>query len=152
MTKNLEELGLHPRLRSECEMRADSEESVDSETEEPLCLVVNTTGELRAWYHLASVVVIGKSFLGKGGQNPVEAIMAEKPVITGPHMENFKAVMDQLLETNGVVQVSGEDKLMEAITGVLEDPEKTGLMVERGRAAIDRHRGAAKRAVEMICQ
>jgi len=147
--KDLEEIGLQPRLRSECEMMGSQGASV-SKPGKSQCLVVNTTGELRAWYHVASVVVIGKSFLGKGGQNPVEAIMAGKPVITGPHMENFKAVMDQLLEAKGAMQVSGEDGLAKVISEVLQDSEETELIVERGRAALDRHRGAAKRAVAVI--
>ena len=150
VVKNLEGIGLQPRLRTECETTGSQEIST-SESGAPVCLVVNTTGELRAWYYLASVVVVGKSFLGKGGQNPVEAIMAGKPVITGPHMENFKAVMGQLLETEGVMQVSGGDTLPEAITGLLKDPKQAKGMVERGRAALDRHRGAANRAAKVIC-
>jgi len=150
VSKNLEEIGLQPRLRTECETTTSQQKS-DSESGEALCLVVNTTGELRAWYYLASVVVIGKSFLGKGGQNPVEAIMAGKPVITGPHMENFKPVMIQLLEARGLIQVSEEDELAEVIVGVLKNLEETGHMVDRGRATMDRHCGAAKRAIAVIC-
>ena len=96
VVKDLEAIGLHPQLRTECGENSSQKEPV-SDSGKSCCLLVNTTGELRAWYHLASVVVIGKSFLGKGGQNPVEPIMAGKAVITGPHMENFKAVMNQLL-------------------------------------------------------
>jgi len=121
VVKDLGEIGLQPRLRTECETRS-SQRRADAETVKPLCLVVNTTGELRAWYHLASVVVVGKSFLGKGGQNPVEPVMAGKAVIVGPHMENFTAVTNQLLQARGVRQVSGSGGLPEAIIGVLNDP------------------------------
>ena len=62
------------------------------------CLVDRQQREnLRDWYHLADLVVIGKSFLSTGGQNPVEAIAAGKPVFFGPHMENF----DVACETTG---------------------------------------------------
>src|SRR4029077_3943203 len=54
---------------------------------DPSILLVNTTGELRDWYSTATVVVVGKSFYGVGGQNPVEPILAGKPVMVGPHME-----------------------------------------------------------------
>src|SRR5262249_34738566 len=56
------------------------------------CLLINTTGELRNWYKTATVVFIGKSLTAHGGQNPVEAISALKPVILGPHMENFASL------------------------------------------------------------
>ena len=66
----------------------------------PDCLLVNTTGELRAWYELGTVVYIGKSLspVATGGQNPVEPVFAGKPVLFGPHMENFRAVVTRLVE------------------------------------------------------
>ena len=63
----------------------------------PDVLLVDATGELRAWQHHATAVVVGKSFLGTGGQNPAEAITAGKPVFFGPHMENFAPLVRQLL-------------------------------------------------------
>src|SRR5205823_749911 len=53
------------------------------------CIVLDTTGELQRWYAIATIVFIGKSLTAHGGQNPVEPIMAGKPVVFGPHMENF---------------------------------------------------------------
>jgi 3-deoxy-D-manno-octulosonic-acid transferase len=148
VVRDLEGIGLRPQLRTKWETAPSQGSALESG--EPGCLVVDTTGELRAWYYLASVVVIGKSFLGKGGQNPVEAIMAGKPVITGPHMGNFKAVMNQLAEAGGVMEVSGDDELAQAIMRVLNDPEESSLMVKRGRQAIRRHRGAAVRAARVL--
>jgi 3-deoxy-D-manno-octulosonic-acid transferase len=43
------------------------------------CLVIDSTGELRDWTAHATVVVIGKTILGTGGQNPAEAILARRP-------------------------------------------------------------------------
>ena len=45
------------------------------------CLLLDSTGELRNWYSIATVVFIGKSFMAHGGQNPAEAIAAGKPII-----------------------------------------------------------------------
>ena len=39
-------------------------------------LVIDSTGELKDWTAHADVVIIGKSFLSTGGQNPCEAIRA----------------------------------------------------------------------------
>ena len=47
---------------------------------------------LRDWYSIATIVFMGKSLTARGGQNPVEAIVADNPVIFGPHMENFAAL------------------------------------------------------------
>src|SRR5262249_6344802 len=48
------------------------------------CMRLDTTGELQRWYSIATVVFIGKSLTAQGGQNPVEPILAGKPVVFGP--------------------------------------------------------------------
>ncbi len=116
----------------------------------PDALVIDSTGELRDWQSLASVVVMGKSFLGGGGQNPAEAIAAGVPVITGPHMENFAALMQLLLSAGGITQVKSLEALPAALREVFADPDKARAATARGRAALEFHRGAAVRTVEEI--
>jgi 3-deoxy-D-manno-octulosonic-acid transferase len=75
------------------------------------CLLIDTTGELHDWYGVATLVFIGKSLLASGGQNPAEAILAGKPVVFGPHMENFAALAKSLVEQNGAIQVNSPTDL-----------------------------------------
>src|SRR5262249_36444196 len=63
---------------------------------DPDCMLLDTTGELQRWYSIATVVFIGKSLTAHGGQNPVEPILAGKPVVFGPHMENFATLTKTL--------------------------------------------------------
>lgn len=118
--------------------------------EPPDVLIVDSTGELRDWQALAEVVIIGKSFLSKGGQNPVEAIAAGVPVLTGPHMENFAALMVLLKGAQGICQVDG----LESIGGFLQDwlkrPEGAKNMAARGRLALERHAGATQRTAAVL--
>jgi 3-deoxy-D-manno-octulosonic-acid transferase len=120
--------------------------------EEPDVLLVDTTGELRDWQQLPSVVVIGKSFYSTGGQNPVEAIAAGTPVLTGPKMENFSLVMKLLLEAKALSQLDGPDALCAAVRDVLRNPDKARLGPQRGQQALAPHRGAAKRTAETVVQ
>ena len=69
------------------------------------CLLLDTTGELRDWYSVATIVFIGKSLTARGGQNPVEAIVADRPVVFGPHMENFAALAQALVAAGGALQI-----------------------------------------------
>ena len=71
-------------------------------TPETACLVIDTTGELRDWTAHADLVVIGKSWLGEGGQNPAEAIAAGIPVVCGPNMGNFEPLVSMLKEAGGI--------------------------------------------------
>jgi 3-deoxy-D-manno-octulosonic-acid transferase len=113
-------------------------------------LVIDSTGELRDWQALATVVVMGKSFLSRGGQNPAEAIAAGVPVICGPHMENFTPLMQLLLGAGGITQVEGIEVLGGAVEEVLRAPEEARAVAERGRLALEQHRGATRRSVAAI--
>ncbi|MBV9674657.1 MAG: hypothetical protein JO076_17785 [Verrucomicrobia bacterium] len=118
---------------------------------QPSVLIVNTTGELRYWYHFADIVVVGKSFYGIGGQNPVEALMACKPVITGPHMENFASLMRELLAVGGIVQLLDPAELTGAIEQLLHDQRRASNLVSRSEDVLRKHQGAIRTtAAEII--
>lgn len=125
---------------------------LESSTQEGLMRVwiANTTGELRAWFTLADLVVIGKSFTAIGGQNPVEPILAGRPIVVGPHMENFAEVMSELLKVEGLRQVADESALPGALREFLHDPASGRDMADRGAAAMARHEGSAVRNAEWV--
>jgi 3-deoxy-D-manno-octulosonic-acid transferase len=115
-------------------------------------LIVNTTGELRDWQHLPTVVVIGKSFLEKGGQNPAEAIAAGTPVITGPHMENFASLMRHLWSEDGIVSVPTVESLDSAIGDIMQQPESARKRVAHGQTVLRQHLGAALRTSQHVIE
>ena len=109
------------------------------------CLLIDTTGELPHWYTTATLVFVGKSLLARGGQNPAEAILAGKPVLFGPHMENFAALASTLVGQGGAVQVNSATDLRRAMTHLLANPEEREKMVEIARQVLETHRGATAR-------
>lgn len=117
--------------------------------ERPVVLVVDTTGELRDWTAHATVVIIGKSFLTEGGQNPAEAILAKKPVITGPHMENFQALMTQLADAGGYLTAATQEELAAAIRTALDAGEAARL-TQAATSVLARHEGATDRILELL--
>lgn len=141
ITAALNTIGLAPALRS------DSAACVDSNA--PV-FVIDTTGELAAWQHLATLVVVGKSFLAEGGQNPAEAALAQKPVLFGPHMENFTPLVDLLLKKKGAQQVKTFDELSTASLALLQDSAKAAQMGQAGHRALQAHEGATQRSVERL--
>ena len=94
-------------------------------------------------------MVIGKSFLAKGGQNPVEAIAARKPVITGPDMTNF-ADLVALLKADDAIVCCEAGELTGAITQALDGSEATAARAERAYQALRVHSGATRRSVELV--
>jgi 3-deoxy-D-manno-octulosonic-acid transferase len=118
----------------------------------PDILLLDTTGELRDWYACADVVFIGKSLCGRGGQNPVEAILAARPVLFGPHMENFASLRDSLLAAGGAKEVTDADSLAAATAALLEDAARRDTMVRHAASATRLHQGATRRTAELIGQ
>jgi 3-deoxy-D-manno-octulosonic-acid transferase len=125
-------------------------ESLNHGKAEPDCVLVDTTGELQRWYGIATVVFIGKSLTAHGGQNPVEPIIARKPVVFGPHMENFATLVKSLVWKNGAIQVRDADSLELAIEKLLGDSESRDRLVENARAVVTEHQGATARAAALI--
>jgi 3-deoxy-D-manno-octulosonic-acid transferase len=114
------------------------------------CILLDTTGELQRWYGIATVVFIGKSLTAHGGQNPVEPILAGKPVVFGPHMENFATLAKTLVSTNAAMQVNDTDSLERTIGELLRDSEARQRLVRNAHAALGEHEGATARAATLI--
>ena len=114
------------------------------------CLLLDTTGELRDWYTVATVVFIGKSLTAHGGQNPVEPIVAQRPVVFGPHMENFAALAHALIAAGGAIQVENAVDLKKTLADLLRDPAKREELVRHATAALNVHRGATLRTAQLL--
>ena len=112
--------------------------------------IADTTGELRDWTAHADLVVIGKSILGRGGQNPTEAIAAGRPVLVGPHMENFEPLVSQLREGGGMVTIATEGELAREVSDLLGDEERRRKMTGSAAKVLSGHEGACSRTVEAL--
>lgn len=116
----------------------------------PDVVLIDTTGELRDWYGCADAVFVGKSLAGRGGQNPVEAILAGRPVVFGPHMENFAALVGDLLAANGAAQIDDAGQLGKLLSDLLGDAPRRTLMANNGKTALAAHRGATARTADLV--
>lgn len=141
ISADLQSIGISPALRSVPGSCVDARAPV---------FVIDTTGELAAWQHLATLVVVGKSFLAEGGQNPAEAALAQKPVLFGPHMENFTPLVDLLLKQRGAQQVADFAGLESACRTLLRDQAQAARMAQAGHDALRIHEGATMRSVECL--
>ena len=114
------------------------------------CLVIDTTGELCDWTAHADVVVVGKSWLAQGGQNPAEAIVAEVPVITGPHMQNFEPLVSMLREAGGIITLSAVDELGHTIKQLLADRERVSSICQQAKKALAVHNNATQKTIKLL--
>ncbi len=117
----------------------------------PEVLLVDTTGELKAFYAAAHVVFVGKSlFENHGGQNFIEPAVYGKPILTGPNLENFPALSGDFLEAGALIQVADADALFAQADRLLGDPAGRVAMGERAAALVASRRGVTEATVGKV--
>lgn len=113
-------------------------------------LIIDSTGELKDWTAHADFVIIGKSFLSTGGQNPTEAILARKPLMVGPHMENFEPLISQLLAAVAAVRVIDCAEIPAILHQWQAQPATIEAMSQRALDVLQEHAGATERSIALV--
>lgn len=115
--------------------------------------VADTTGELGQLTRFADIVFIGKSLPpNTGGQTPVEAAAAGKPLIFGPDMSNFRDISKELIRSGTAIRVSSADELEDVIRQLLASGDKRQQMGKSAQTVIQASRGATDRHLQEIRQ
>ena len=140
--ENLKPLNLRIRRRT----------AMNAGAGKPDVLLVDTTGELKAFYEVATLVFVGKSLTAQGGQNPIEPAALGRPMVFGPFMQNFKPVVQSLLEAKAAIQVKDETELAEQVSVLLGNPEQCAALGTAARAVVEGNKGATQRTAELIGQ
>ena len=113
-------------------------------------ILVDTTGELIGFYACATVVFVGKSLTKTGGQNIIEPATFGKPIIVGPHMQNFAGVIRDFLAARAIIQVVDASELEAAFSKLLGDPGLRQEYGERAVALVNAKKGAVRLTVELV--
>jgi tetraacyldisaccharide 4'-kinase len=109
-------------------------------------LLLDTIGELSSLFAHADVVFMGGTLPHRGGHNILEPAFFAKPVIVGPHMENFQAIADDFRAAGACVTIDDGGQLAAAVEQVLRNPGTVG---KRARECASAKRGATERAVDL---
>jgi 3-deoxy-D-manno-octulosonic-acid transferase len=113
-------------------------------------IILDTVGELSAIYGISDIAIIGKSFRGSGGQNPLEPAYWGKPILCGPHMENFPVIKDFYNE--GAALEVNEEGLYAKLKELLMSPEKAKEIGSKAQQLYRKNTGAVDRAMEIIAR
>lgn len=87
----------------------------------PSVLLLDSTGELRHLYTVASIIFIGKSLTQHGGQNIIEPAVCGKPIIVGPNMENFADIVSEFKNANAIIQINTVAELSRSLDALAAD-------------------------------
>lgn len=113
-------------------------------------IILDTYGELSKVYAVADVVVIGGGFSNLGGQNLLQPLAHGKPVIHGPHMQNFAEVAKAAAQAGATKVASTEEELAEALREILASQALRIEMGDAARQLVQGNLGASRRYGEAI--
>ncbi len=86
-------------------------------------IILDTLGELSKMYQICDFAFIGGSFNKTGGHNPLEAIVYNKPAISGPSIHNFRDIYWILSRTKAGKVVKTPQELTDYMHKLLSDKE-----------------------------
>lgn len=126
-----------------------SELAIDAEPRADV-VVLDTIGELATLYQLATVVFVGGSLVPTGGHNILEPAVYGKPIVFGPHMENFKEIEQTFLGNDAAVQVSSAGALDTVLLSLMTDPVRRARLGAAARALVEANRGAKDKSLSVL--
>ena len=113
-------------------------------------MILDTLGELAAVYSLADLAFVGGSLIPRRGHNPLEPAAKGKPVLFGPHMEDFIDIVTDMLNEKVAIQVSSEENMEREIKELLENPEVLDSYGRRAAEFVRSRQGVTARHIELL--
>lgn len=113
-------------------------------------LILDTYGELSSAYSIADIVVVGGGFSMHGGHNILQPLALGKPVLHGPHMQNFAEVTEGSLKTGSSKVCPTSESLATAIEELLRDDQLRQKMSQSAQEFVKNNLDASARYADKI--
>jgi len=113
-------------------------------------LLVDTIGQLKHLYSLATAAFVGGSLVPRGGHNVLEPAAVGVPVLYGPHTDSVSEPADALEQAGGGVRVGSARELGVAVDSIVSDPDRALRLVVNARTVLDANRGAFDRSLSIL--
>jgi 3-deoxy-D-manno-octulosonic-acid transferase len=113
-------------------------------------LLVDTIGELGAWWGMADLAFVGGSMGPRGGQNMIEPAGYGAAICFGPRTTNFRDVVQAMLHQRAAEVVHDAQQLAAFLRRGLQDPASRAAMGQRARALVQHHAGATRRTADRL--
>lgn len=113
-------------------------------------MILDTLGELSALSGGADIAFVGGSLVAHGGHNPLEAAAFGVPVVTGPHITNFRSIYRELMQEGGALCVSNTAELATTLIELHQDPRRRSAIGEAGKRYVEGNQGALARQVALV--
>lgn len=115
-------------------------------------LLLDTYGELASVYSVADVVVVGGAFDKLGGQNILQPLAHAKPVVHGPHMNNFRDAAELAARAGAAKIVETPAQLADTLHQLLANSQERDKMGQAAQTLVQANAGASERYAQAITQ
>lgn len=113
-------------------------------------ILLDTMGELGKFYSVCDVAFLGGSFNKTGGHNPLEAIIFNKPVVSGPNTNNFKDIYAILTNTNAGKIVKTPEELKTELKKLFTDREYYQKAAKDCEFVFEQNQGALNFVIDVL--
>ncbi|MDD3586506.1 MAG: 3-deoxy-D-manno-octulosonic acid transferase [Thermoguttaceae bacterium] len=113
-------------------------------------LLIDTIGELGAWWGTAHIAFVGGSFGSRGGQNMLEPGAYGAAVCFGPNTRNFRDISSRMLQENAAKVVVSPEELSAFVRHCLENEAWRCELGQRAVRLVESQRGATARTVDLL--
>jgi 3-deoxy-D-manno-octulosonic-acid transferase len=87
-------------------------------------ILIDGMGILQSLYSIADITMIAGSLVDIGGHNPIEATVCGRGVVTGPYVQNFREIMNDMQAAGAAIVTSSDQELKAAIIRLLQQPHE----------------------------
>lgn len=113
-------------------------------------LLVDTVGELGAWWGTAQIALVGGGLGRRGGQNMIEPAAYGAAVAFGPNTWNFRDIVAMLLAHQAAVVVPDAAGLTDFAARCLSEPALAAGLGQRAQALVVAQAGATARTLDLL--
>jgi 3-deoxy-D-manno-octulosonic-acid transferase len=128
-----------------------SELRVDAEPRQQV-IILDSIGELAQLFAIATAVFVGGSLVDAGGHNILEPAVFGKPIVFGPHMQNFAEIAQTFLDNGAAIQIQDARELEPVLVSLLGDPVKRARLGAAARALVEANRGARAKTLTVLAE
>ena len=117
----------------------------------PPIILGDTMGDLRSYYELADLVILGGSIKNFGAQNPIEPLSFGKPTIIGPSIYNFQDVIQKAENHNLIYRLHNIKDLDLLVKKIIALKQKA-IKRQNLKDFLKKESGASQRLADIVNQ
>ena len=101
----------------------DALEEGEINTKKSNVIIISSFGNLDKYFHFSDIVILGGSFVKKGGHNPIEPSLYNCAILTGNNIFNWKNIYEDMLKNNACIIINKTGEINENISFFLKNQD-----------------------------